>query len=114
MAKRYTWSELLDDLYKMKIESDKDSIEKPLLSPFIEKICEQQFSLFSENPRPGNLEVLFGYCVASVTITRQAQLKHEKEGNVEKADLLNQCLANAMNMIFDTLEVLARKEIAEK
>lgn len=114
MIKFCTWSELLDDLFKMKIESDKGVPEKPLLAPFIKKAQYQQFSLALENPKPSNLEVLFGYCVANLTLVRREQIRREDIGTFADASLLDPPMTNALNMTFDLLEVLAREEITKK
>lgn len=113
MSKRYTWSDLLDSMFQMKVQVDKGKTDKPLLSPFIKKIQEQQLSLILK-PKPSNLEVLFGYCLASIVTARQAQQEQEKQNNAEKATALDPHLASALNLMFDTLEVLAKEELAGK
>lgn len=111
MPKAYTWSKLLDDLYHMKIESDKDKVEKPLLGPFINRIKEQQLSLAVDDVKPTNFELVFGYCVANLSVIRDKQVQHERAENLQEADSLNQVLVNSLNLVFDTLEHLAREEL---
>lgn len=111
MPKAYTWSKLLDDLYRMKIESDKESLEKPLLGPFIKCVQEQQLSLAVTGKKPTNFELVFGYCVANLSIIRARQIQHEEAKNLQKADSLNQPLVDSLNLVFDTLEHLAREEL---
>ena len=110
MANAHTWSSLLDDLYKMKNKADVEDTSQPLISPFIEKIEAQQLSLFSNEAKPTNLEVLFGYCVACLATVRKKQLVYELV-DLKQANALDPLLAKSLNLMWDTVEVLAEEEI---
>ena len=112
MALPHTWSALLDDLVRMKIESDKGVVKQPMLGPFIERAKEQQLSLAIEKAKPNNLELVFGYCVACISVLREKQICHENAENFQEVSSLDQPSANTLNLFFDVLEMLAQKEVS--
>mgnify|MGYP003393984787 CR=1 FL=1 len=105
----HTWSSLLDDLFRMRIESDKENMQKPLLGFFIEKAEEQQLSLALENKEASNLEVLFGcFLINVVLLVRQRQKIKEQ---TEEVNSFIPYLKKALNDLWTTLELLAQEEI---